>query len=82
MSKSKDQTVVESKRFVMRKKLLGQGAIVKVTFNDGRAFEYDHDEVYKANKKRFEAMPCWAKYKTYTSSTNIPTFARELATKL
>ena len=65
-----------------RKKLIGQGAILKVTFSDGRQFEYDHDKVFEANKERFEKMPCWAKYKTYTSTTNIPTFAREFATKV
>ena len=80
MKNSKQE--IEVKRFVMRKKLLGQGAIVKVTFADGRKFKYDHDAIYKANKERFESMPCWEKYKTYTSTTNIPTFAREFATKL
>ena len=78
----KDQMVIDSKRFVMRKALIGKGAIVKVVFSDGRKFKYDHDKVYEANKERFTAMPCWAKYKTYTSSSNIPTFAREFAEKV
>ena len=37
---------------------------------------YDHDEVYSKNKERFESMNCFAKYKSYTSSNNIPTFCR------
>ena len=40
---------------------------------------YNHDEVYNTHKERFEAMNCFAKYKSYTNSNAIPAFCRELA---
>ena len=76
------QVVLESKRFVIRKSLIGKNTLVRVTFNSGKRFEYEHDAVFKANKANFESMPCFLKYKSYTSSSNIPVFARELATEL
>jgi hypothetical protein len=29
-------------------------------------------------KDKLEAMACWAKYKTYTSSSSMPVITREL----
>ena len=42
---------------------------------------YNHDEVYNTHKDRFEAMNCFAKYKSYTNSNAIPAFARDLTIK-
>ena len=39
---------------------------------------YNHDEVYNTHKEKFENMNCFNKYKSYTSSNNIPLFCRNL----
>jgi hypothetical protein len=66
-----------TKRFVMRKTLVGKKAIITFTNKKGNSYTYDHDKVYKANKEKLEAMPCWNKYKNYTNTNNLPTWARE-----
>lgn len=71
------QEVLKSKRFVIRKALLGKGAIVEFTNKEGKVYKYSHDEVFNANKARFEAMNCFKKYKSYTATNSMPTFARD-----
>lgn len=66
------------KRFVIRKALIGKSEIITFTNKKGVKFKYDHDAVYNAHKSRFEAMPCFEKYKTYTNSNTIPAFCRDL----
>ena len=75
---SKQESTKEVKRFVMNRNLIGKGLTMKVTFKDGRKAEYNHDKVYEANKDRLEAMNCWHKYGNYTSTTNLPTWARDI----
>jgi hypothetical protein len=70
--------VIKSKRFVMRKSIIGQGKIIEVTFKDGKVCKYNHDEVFAVMKEKLEAMACWAKYKTYTSSASMPVITRSL----
>ena len=82
MSKKKEVQVLNSKRFVVRKNLIGKDVTVRVTFKSGKQFEYEHDKVYEANKENFIKMPCFIKYKSYTSSTNIPVFARKIAKEI
>ena len=65
-------------RFVIRKSLIGKNTIITFTTNKGKKVSYNHDEVYNTHKDRFESMNCFAKYKSYTNSNNIPAFAREL----
>lgn len=72
------QEVIKSKRFVMRKSIIGQGKIIEVTFKDGKVCKYDHDAVFAVMKEKLEAMACWAKYKTYTSSASMPVITRSL----
>ena len=72
---------MKTKRFVIRKSLLGKKAIIEFTTKKGETFKYNHDEVYKANKDRFESMECFKKYKSYTATNNVPTFARDLIIK-
>lgn len=71
------QEVLKTKRFVIRKALLGKGAIVEFTNKEGKVYKYSHDEVFNANKARFEAMNCFKKYKSYTATNSMPTFARD-----
>ena len=65
-----------TKRFVIRKSLIGKKAIITFTTKKGNKVTYNHDEVYNKNKKRFDSMNCFQKYKSYTNTNNIPTFCR------
>jgi hypothetical protein len=68
--------VIQSKRFVVRQSLIGKGAKIQVTFKNGNEVTYSHDKVYALLKDKLEAMACWAKYKSYTSSNNLPLSVR------
>jgi len=69
---------ISTKRFVIRKSLVGSNTVITFTNKKGVKYTYNHDEVYNANKERFEAMPCFEKYKNYTNSNAVPAFARNL----
>ena len=71
-------SILKSKRFVVRKSLIGQNQIIEVTFKNGKVAKYNHDDVYNVMKTKLETMNCWAKYKSYTSSTSMPVVTREL----
>ena len=65
-----------TKRFVIRKSLIGTNTIITFETKKGKQVTYNHDEVYNRNKDRFESMNCFKKYKSYTNTNNIPTFCR------
>ena len=67
-----------TKRFVIRKSLIGKNTIITFTNKKQEKVSYNHDEVYNTHKERFEAMNCFAKYKSYTNSNAIPAFCRDL----
>ena len=67
---------IVTKRFVIRKSLIGTNTIITFTTKKGDKVTYNHDEVYNKNKDRFESMNCFKKYKSYTNTNNIPTFCR------
>ena len=69
---------ITTNRFVIRRSLIGTNTIITFTTNKGKKVSYNHDEVYNTHKERFESMNCFAKYKSYTNSNNIPAFARHL----
>jgi hypothetical protein len=69
---------LKSKRFVVRKSLIGKNQIIEVTFKNGKQVTYNHDEVYEVMKTKLDTMNCFIKYKSYTSSTSVPTSVREL----
>jgi len=69
---------ITTNRFVIRKSLIGTNTIITFKNNKNVEVSYNHDEVYNTHKERFESMNCFAKYKSYTNSNNIPAFAREL----
>ena len=69
---------ITTKRFVIRKSLIGTNTIITFVNNKNVKVSYNHDEVYTKFKDRFESMNCFAKYKSYTNSNNIPAFARDL----
>ena len=68
-----------TKRFVIRKSLIGKNTIITFTNKKQEKVSYNHDEVYNTHKSRFESMNCFAKYKSYTNSNAIPAFCRNLA---
>ena len=67
-----------SKRFVIRKSLIGKNQDITVNFKNGKTVTYNHDKVYEIMKDKLESMPCFIKYKSYTSSTSVPTPVREV----
>ena len=67
---------ITTKRFVIRKSLIGTNTVITFTNKKGNSVTYNHDEVYNKNKKRFDSMNCFQKYKSYTNTNNIPTFCR------
>jgi hypothetical protein len=70
---------ITTKRFVIRKTLIGKNTIITFTNKKGDLVSYDHDTVYNTHKDRFESMNCFAKYKSYTNSNAMPAFCRDLA---
>ena len=70
-----------TKRFVIRKSLLGTNTIVTFTNKKNITFTYDHDEIYSTFQQKFEEMQCFQNYKSYTNSNTVPKFCRELSTQ-
>ena len=69
-----------TKRFVIRKSLIGENTIITFTNKKDQTFSYDHDEVYCTFQEKFESMPCFQEYGSYTNSNTVPKFCRELST--
>jgi hypothetical protein len=69
-----------TKRFVIRKSLLDTNTVITFTNKKGVTFTYDHDEIYSTFQEKFESMPCFQEYKSYTNSNTVPKFCRELST--
>ena len=68
---------LKTKRFVIRKTLIGSNAIITFTNKKNETYTYDHDAIYSSNQERFETMECFQKYGNYTNSNNVPTFGRQ-----
>jgi len=66
-----------SKRFVIRKSLIGQNTTINVEFKNGKTYTYNHDKVWEIMKDKLETMNCFIKYKSYTSSTSVPVIPRD-----
>ena len=69
---------INSKRFVIRKSLIGKNAVITVNFKNGKSAKYNHDKVYEVMSEKLEKMNCFIKYKSYTASNNVPLVAREI----
>ena len=78
MSKLNEVVELKTKRFVIRKSLIGKNTVITFVNKKQETVSYNHDEVYNTHKSRFEAMNCFAKYKSYTNSNAIPAFCRDL----
>ena len=70
-----------TKRFVIRKSLIGKHTIITFVNKKQESVSYNHDEVYTTHKERFDSMNCFAKYKNYTNSNAMPAFCRDLQLK-
>ena len=71
---------LKSKRFVVRKSLVGKNQVINVTFKNGNTVTYNHDKVFEIMKDKLESMNCWEKYKSSTCSNNIPVVQRDKET--
>ena len=67
-----------SKRFVIRKSLIGKNQIISFTNKKGITIEYNHDIAYNIMKENLSKMNCFQKYKSYTASNNIPLILRNV----
>ena len=72
------KNTLTTKRFVIRKSLIGKNTVITFVNKKQEKVSYNHDEVYNTHKDRFESMNCFAKYKSYTNSNAIPAFCRDL----
>ena len=80
MSKLNKVEELKTKRFVIRKSLIGKNVVITFTNKKQEIVSYNHDEVYNTHKVKFEEMNCFQKYKSYTNSNCVPKFCRDLQT--
>ena len=69
---------IKSKRFVVRKSLIGTNTVIEFTNKKGDTYTYNHDKVWEIMKDKLEQMPCFIKYKSYTATNNIPLVCRNV----
>jgi hypothetical protein len=72
------KNALTTKRFVIRKSLIGTNTVISFTNAKQVLCTYDHDLVYNQLKAKFDLMPCFEKYGSYTNSNNLPAFVRAL----
>ena len=65
-------------RFIIAKSLIGKNTIITFKNKKGDDCTYNHDKVYEIMKDTLTKLPCFIKYNSYTSSTNVPVKVREL----
>ena len=72
------EKTLKSKRFVVRKSLIGKNQVITFVNKKGDEITYNHDKVYEIMKSKLETLPCWSKYKSYTATNNIPLACRNV----
>ena len=80
MTKPNSVEVLKTKRFVIRKSLIGKNVVITFTNKKQENVSYNHDEVYNAHAEKFNSMNCFQKYKSYTNTNAVPAFCRNLQT--
>jgi len=65
-----------TKRFVIRKSLLGENVVITFTNKKNETFTYDHDEVFASNQEKLLSMPCFNEYGSYTNTNKIPKWVK------
>ena len=78
MSKLTKVEELKTKRFVIRKSLIGTNTVITFTNKNKELCVYNHDVVYEQLKDKFNNMNCFNKYNSYTNSNNLPVFVRAL----
>ena len=58
------ENVLKSKRFVIRKSLVGKNQVISFTNKKGETVKYNHDVAYKIMKSNLEKLACFIKYKS------------------
>ena len=76
MSKLNKVEELKTKRFVVRKSLIGKNVVFSFTNKKGVNVKYNHDKVYTIMKDKLESLACFQKYKSYTATNNIPVVLR------
>jgi len=74
--KETQNQVLKSKRFVIRKSLIGKNQVIEFTNKKGDVVKYNHDVAYKFLKSTLDNLACFAKYNSYTATNNIPVALR------
>ena len=77
MTKLTKVAELKTKRFVIRKSLVGKNQVISFTNKKGVNVKYNHDVAYKLLKSTLDNLPCFAKYKSYTATNNIPVVLRD-----
>lgn len=77
-TKKSKQEVLVSKRFIIRKSLIGKNIVVQFKDYDGKVHRYNHDKVYTFHQERFDNMKCFNKYKYYSQTFDLPKFVRDM----
>ena len=72
------EKTLKSKRFVVRKSLIGKNQVITFVNKKGDEITYNHDKVYEVMKSKLETLPCCEKYKSYTATNNIPLVCRNV----
>mgnify|MGYP003154203020 CR=1 FL=1 len=65
-----------TKRFVIRKSLIGLNTVITFTNKKNETFTYNHDEVFANNQERLLSMSCFNEYGSYTNSNKIPNWVK------
>lgn len=78
MKKEMKVNELTTKRFVIRKSLIGTNTVITFTNKNKELCMYNHDVVYEQLKDKFDNMNCFNKYNSYTNSNNLPVFVRAL----
>jgi len=76
MSKLNEVVELKTKRFVIRKSLIGKNQVITFTNKKGVTVKYNHDVAYNIMKSTLDKLACFVKYKSYTATNNIPTVLR------
>jgi hypothetical protein len=70
---AKNTQITQKNRFVISKKMLGQGLVISFTNKQGETYTYEHDKV--AAKLPATAKACFDKYGNYTNTNKLPKWA-------
>jgi len=67
---------IQMNHFEIKKTRIGRNETIEFTNKAGVTWRYNHDDVYNTFQDRFEAMPCFKKYKSYTKTNTVPVYMR------